>query len=115
MISVRDLGDGTYAVIDGMHRVTTLQTLQRERHQGIDYDKVIHSTVIISSDLLNCQYSSYQSTSVSHLLMSHTTQIWAVVYFEITPTFIMLAIAQSTHTLHDTIYTSTSVVLPTHY
>jgi hypothetical protein len=44
MISVREQADGTFAVIDGMHRTTALQTLLAEKHQGIDYKKVPHRT-----------------------------------------------------------------------
>jgi hypothetical protein len=40
MISVRALGDGNFAVIDGMHRVTCLQLLCKEKHLGIDYEHV---------------------------------------------------------------------------
>jgi hypothetical protein len=42
MIQVRDCGDGTFAVIDGMHRVTTLQQLLEERWKGITYHAVRH-------------------------------------------------------------------------
>jgi hypothetical protein len=47
MIQVRDIGDGNYAVIDGMHRVTALQELKHEKHIGIDYDKVRHYHAIV--------------------------------------------------------------------
>jgi hypothetical protein len=43
MIQVRDLGDGTFAVIDGMHRVTCLIQLRTEQWLGgIDYEHVRH-------------------------------------------------------------------------
>jgi hypothetical protein len=40
MISVRDMDDGGYAVIDGMHRVTSLQELLAQKWQDIDYEHV---------------------------------------------------------------------------
>ena len=40
MISVRSLGNDMYAVIDGMHRTSSLQALSAEKHIGIDYEHV---------------------------------------------------------------------------
>jgi hypothetical protein len=42
MISVRFMGGepARYAVIDGMHRVSSLQDLSAEKHPGIDYCRV---------------------------------------------------------------------------
>jgi hypothetical protein len=40
MISVKQLSDGKFAVIDGMHRVTALQMLKDRKRLGLDYDKV---------------------------------------------------------------------------
>jgi hypothetical protein len=70
MISVRDLGDGTYAVIDGIQRVTTLQTLRREGHPGIKYDQVIHSIVIIPSA---CQLPVQQLSINISISLTHVT------------------------------------------
>ena len=52
MISVQQLDNGDFAVIDGMHRVTTLQQLLAEGHEGIDYENVNSSSSHIKS-LLN--------------------------------------------------------------
>jgi len=45
MISVQQLASGEFAVIDGMHRVTALQQLLADGHQGIDFDHVTHPTL----------------------------------------------------------------------
>ena len=45
MISVRCTGDGEFAVIDGMHRVTSLQRLLLRKWLGIDYEKVAVPTL----------------------------------------------------------------------
>jgi ParB-like chromosome segregation protein Spo0J len=52
MIQVRDLGDGTFAVIDGMHRVTVLKLLVLEEWLGIDFEHVRHQTILHLSDTL---------------------------------------------------------------
>jgi hypothetical protein len=96
-LSMRDLGDGNFGVIDGMHRVTTLQMLQEEGFEGPRYDKV-------PSYLPYHMYSQPRvSTCVppEHCVprtsphTGHSTQIGAVVYFTNTPSSLMLAIAQS--------------------
>jgi hypothetical protein len=40
MISVKELPNGQFAVIDGMHRVTALQRLKDSKRLGLDYTKV---------------------------------------------------------------------------
>ena len=49
MISVRAMGDGTFAVIDGMHRVTSLQELSEEKWLDIDYDHVRRYRLLVTS------------------------------------------------------------------
>jgi hypothetical protein len=94
---VRDLGDGNFGVIDGMHRVTTLQQLQAEGFQGPRYDKVppylpyhMYSQPRVSSGVPpeHCVSRAAPHTGIS-------TQIGAVVYSKNTPNSLMLAIAQS--------------------
>jgi hypothetical protein len=96
-LSVRDLGDGTFGVIDGMHRVTTLQMLKEEGFEGPRYDKVpsylpyhMHTQPRGST----CVPRPHGVPRPS----PHTglcTQIGAVVYYHNTPSSLMLAIAQS--------------------
>ncbi len=89
MISVRQLGaekPGWFAVIDGMHRVTSLQELHDEKWQGIEYDQVrtphplpFDSTHLIlpMADLgdcvrgtYSCKYHPVDRTKSIHLLTS---------------------------------------------
>jgi hypothetical protein len=68
MISVRAMEDGRFAVIDGMHRVTCLQQLSREKHLGIDYDKV--RIVLMGT---NCAYTyTYAFDYTNHRLIVDT-------------------------------------------
>ena len=66
MISVRQLGvarPGWFAVIDGMHRVTSLQELHEEKFQGIEYDQVrtLHPLTLDRThlDLGDCVQGEY--------------------------------------------------------
>ena len=48
MISVQQLANGDFAVIDGMHRVTTLQQLLADGHEGIDYGHITYPALTSS-------------------------------------------------------------------
>jgi hypothetical protein len=53
MISVKKTQSGKWAVIDGMHRVTSLQQLCSEGHVGPTYEKVFYrqSMSLVLTDL----------------------------------------------------------------
>jgi hypothetical protein len=101
MISVRDCEDGTYAVIDGMHRVTCLQALADEKWLHIDYTAVpsrymSNQSVLVLSCILTLTPYSVDTLSPCHypIDLPRIPQIQAVVYEKDTPASVMLAIAQ---------------------
>jgi hypothetical protein len=60
MISVRNLGGDPprFAVIDGMHRVTSLQLLASQKWLGINYDEVSLEPFVSTDSTHTCTWST---------------------------------------------------------